>query len=194
MYCSPTSRQGRWGLLQGVSEEEQPALPGHSRDLHNVPELLRNSRHTPTSQENRKPPRKRQRPSPERRLTCADGHPAAPLLLVHPGSPASGALLPGPGLAAVPEGLKELHLSRCKTRRLPPRSALCQQAPSPCCVLGRCIEVWSCAPEYLKPQARGLVLGQALTQGAPATLVSKASHHRDCQSRGGDEGSSAPDP
>lgn len=168
MYSSPTSWQGRCGLLQGVSEEEQPALPGHSRDLHNVPELLRNGQHTP-SQETENPRGRGSGPSPERRLTCADGHPAAPLLLVHPGSPASGALLPGPGLAAVPEGLKELHLSRCKTRRLPPRSALCQQAPSPCCVLGRCIEVWSCAPEYAKPQARGLVLGQALAQGPPIT-------------------------
>lgn len=62
--------------------------------------------------------RKRQSISTERRLTWADDHPAAPLLLLHPRSPASGALLPGPGLSTVPKGLKEFYLFRFKTQRL----------------------------------------------------------------------------
>lgn len=50
----------------------------------------------------------------ERGLTWTDDHPAAPLLLVHPRSPASGALLPGPRLSTVPKGLKEFYLLRFK--------------------------------------------------------------------------------
>lgn len=53
----------------------------------------------------------------ERGLTWTDDHPAASLLLLHPRSPAAGALLPSPGLPAVPEGLKELHLFGFKIRR-----------------------------------------------------------------------------
>lgn len=41
---------------------------------------------------------------------------------------------------------------------------------------------------------RGLVLGQASAQGGAPTLVSNPSHHRDCQSRGRNEGSSDPNP
>lgn len=123
---SPQLLGGGWGAALRCLGEEQPTLPGLSPhaflrfwDLYHVLESLVNRLHTQTSQEDVNTPRGRGCGlCAERRLTWADGHPAAPLLLVHPGSPASGALLPGPGLAAVPEGLKELHLSRCKTWRL----------------------------------------------------------------------------